>query len=148
MKLIDRFSSSEVPAWCADLDERDLEIAHQTDGAMYLVDVKSSFPLKRGFLSKSHYVFRFKYISSKGSTFYFVGLEEKAPAHTGGLEIKMVPGIHILKAATIKESNLIPCKWRDDIMAFQGPNDPLFRVVELAKRREQKNAPTYVAFIG
>ena len=149
MNLAIAYLSSNVPAYFQDLDEDHLRTVWQQGASYYAIDSKSSYPLKKGFLRNSEYIFRFKYSSSSGSVFYFVAVERKVPTvDRNSARPIMVDGVEILKCATVKDGKLLTHTWRDDFLPIQGDGDPMFKLVTFAKQYESKSAPFYLSLLG
>ena len=148
MRIDEIYRESNVPNWCADLDENNLKSMWEKDGALYAIDTKSPYPLKKNFFSKSDYVFRLKYESSKGDIFYFVAVERMMPKfNESTFQTEESKGIHILKAAGVRDGMLEEISWRDDILHFQGSNDPMYKCFQGAKKYEQKDPPDYFSYV-
>jgi len=148
MWLREKYILSNVPAWCQDLDEDNLIEACRVNGASYLIDTKSPFALKQGLFEKPHYAFRFKYVSTKGDTFFYFAVGGKVMKVTDSLKVKQVPGIQIYETVIIVDNVLSEFTWKDDVLEFQSNSDPMYMVYESAKKYPQKSAPFYLQFTG
>ena len=148
MNLQQRFRGCVVPQWCSDLDDINLKVAWEKDASMYLLDLKSPFSLKKGFLSNSMHAFRFKFIGASGSIYYFFAIEDKVhKINESTLSAELVDGLQILKTVSVKDETIKEIQWKDDVLPFQGKSDPMYSLYLLAKSNALKTAPNYLNFI-
>ena len=149
MKIAEIFDHQEVPAWCADIEEKSLKIVGENNGSIYLLDLMSPYPMKKGFFGASQFVFRFKYLTPSGRYFLFLALEAKVPhANPRTLRVEEVPGLHILRCVTVNDDELSEHSWRDDMLPFQGEADPMQRLARAAKDNALAIPPRYFAEVA
>lgn len=145
MKLIVTYGSSDIPMWLQELDEDNLRTVWQQGNSFYAIDIKSAYPLKKGLLKNSEYIFRFKYAASTGSIFYIVAFETEKPALNPITDrVRMISGVQILNGFILKNNKLCEYQWEDDFLPLQGEGDPMHKLVYYAKHYESETPPLYV----
>lgn len=148
MNLKIRFPNSDVPGWCADLDDKNLKSVWERDGAIHSIDTMSAFPLKKGLLKNSKHIFRCKWLNPEGIYFYFLLVEDNvSKVNPSNLKLEMVPGVQILNVVMIKNNHLEEIAWPSPSSPFQGSDDPRYVLAKAAKKYEQKTAPYYMNFV-